>query len=108
MTTRLEIAATIMKTNGIFASSGLRSTLLAAWTLFANFACRARAPGKSITEYSVAVVSGGAVLGFDGQVHIDLDRSHTVLSPDEARRFAAEVTRIADTIDPLSDREREE
>jgi hypothetical protein len=35
-------------------------------------------------------------------VHIDLDRSHTVLSPDEARQFANELKRIADVIDPLS------
>jgi hypothetical protein len=52
-------------------------------------------------EPSVALVTGGAVLGFDAQVHIDLDRAHTVLSPDEARRFAAELKRIADAIDPL-------
>ena len=52
-------------------------------------------------EPSVALVTGGAVLGFDDQVHIDLDRTHTVLSPDEARRFAAELKRIADAIDPL-------
>jgi hypothetical protein len=49
-------------------------------------------------EPSVALVTGGAVLGFDDQVHIDLDRAHTVLSPDEARRFAAELKRIADAI----------
>jgi hypothetical protein len=57
-------------------------------------------------EPSVALVTGGAVLGFDDQVHIDLDRAHTVLSPDEARRFAAELKRIADAIDPLSCRRR--
>ena len=39
-------------------------------------------------EHSVALVSGGAILGFDDQVHIDLNRAHTELSPDEARRFA--------------------
>lgn len=52
---------------------------------------------------SVALVTGGAVLGFDDQVHIDLDRAHTVLSPDEARRFAFELKRIADMIDPSPD-----
>ena len=57
-------------------------------------------------EPSVALVTGGAVLGFDDQVHIDLDRAHTVLSPDEARRFAADLKRIADAIDPLSCRRR--
>jgi hypothetical protein len=45
---------------------------------------------------------------FDDQVHIDLDRAHTVLSPDEARRFAAELKRIADVIDPFPGRERGE
>ena len=59
-------------------------------------------------EPSVALVTGGAVLGFDGQVHIDLDRAHTILSPDEARRFAAELKRIADVIDPLLGRQRGE
>jgi hypothetical protein len=57
-------------------------------------------------EHSVALVTGGAILGFDDQVHIDLNRAHTVLSSDEARRFAAELKRIADAIDPSSDRER--
>ncbi|HUZ91629.1 MAG TPA: hypothetical protein VMU78_07000 [Methylocella sp.] len=55
-------------------------------------------------EPCVAVVAGGAVLGFDDKVHVDLDRAHTVLSPDEARRFAFELKRIADMIDPLLDR----
>ena len=59
------------------------------------------APRKSPAEYSVALVAGGAVLGFDHQVHIDLDRAHTVLSPDDARLFAAELKKIADVIDPL-------
>ena len=52
-------------------------------------------------EHSIALVSGGPILGFDDQVHIDLNRAHTVLSPDEARRFAAELKRIANVIDPL-------
>jgi hypothetical protein len=90
---------------------------LAAWTLASaqrtensavNFAYRIRAPRNNIAEHSVALVTGGAVLGFDDQVHIDLDRPHTVLSPDEARQFAAELKRIADVIDPLPDRERGE
>ena len=53
-------------------------------------------------EPSVSLVAGGAVLAVDDQVHIDLSRSHTVLSPNEARQFAAELKRIADVIDPLS------
>jgi len=53
-------------------------------------------------ESSVSLVAGGAVLAVDDQVHIDLGRSHTVLSPNEARQFAAELKRIADMIDPLS------
>jgi hypothetical protein len=52
-------------------------------------------------DHCVALVTGGAVLGFDDRVHIDLDRSHTVLSTDEARRFALELKRIADMIDRL-------
>jgi hypothetical protein len=59
-------------------------------------------------EPCVALVTGGAVLGFDDRVHIDLDRAHTVLSLDEARQFAAELNRIADAIDPFSSRERGE
>jgi hypothetical protein len=66
-----------------------------------EFGCLS-APGKSLAEYSVALVAGGAVLGFDHQVHIDLDRTHTVLSPNDARQFAAELKRIADVVDPLS------
>jgi len=42
-------------------------------------------------EPCVALVTGGAVLGFDDRVYIDLDRAHTVLSLDEARQFAAEL-----------------
>jgi hypothetical protein len=52
-------------------------------------------------EPSVSLVAGGAVLAVDDQVHLDLDRSHTVLSPNEARQLAAELKRIADVIDPL-------
>ena len=57
---------------------------------------------NKIAKYSVTLVAGGALLGFDDQVHIDLDRSHTVLSPDEARQFSAELKRIADEIEPFS------
>jgi hypothetical protein len=66
-----------------------------------KFACHI-APRESLAEYSVALVAGGAVLGFDHQVHIDLDRAHTVLSPDDARQFATELKRTADLIDSLS------
>ena len=59
-------------------------------------------------EPCVALVTGGAVIGFDNQVHIDLDRAHTVLSPDEARQFAAKLKRIAAAIDPFSGRKRGE
>ncbi len=76
--------------------------VLAALTLFAHLAYRIIAPRKSISDHCVALVAGGAILGFDGHVHIDLDRSHTVLSPDEARRVAIELKKIADAIDPRS------
>jgi hypothetical protein len=66
------------------------------------------APCKTSTKYNVTLVAGGAVLGFDDEVHIDLDRSHTVLSPDEARQFSAELKRIADVIDPLRGLDRGE
>jgi hypothetical protein len=79
---------------------------LAALTLIANFGYRVRVPHSSIAEPSVMLVPGGAVLGFDDQVHIDLDRSHTVLSPSDARQFSAKLKRIADMIDPLPGRER--
>jgi len=59
-------------------------------------------------EPSVALVTGGAVIGFDGQVHIDLDHAHTVLSADEARQFAAKLKRIAAAIDSFSGRKRGE
>ncbi|HZM06827.1 MAG TPA: hypothetical protein VFC11_00015 [Methylocella sp.] len=61
-----------------------------------------------ISEPSVALVTGGAVIGFDNQVHIDLDCAHTVLSPDQARQFAAKLKRIAAAIDPFSGRKRGE
>jgi hypothetical protein len=57
---------------------------------------------NKIAKYSVTLVAGGALLGFDDQIHIDLDRSHTVLSPDEARQFSSELKRIADEIEPFS------
>ena len=63
---------------------------------------------NKIAKYSVTLVAGGALLGFDDQVHIDLDRSHTVLSPDEARQFSAELKRIADEIEPFPDAEHAE
>jgi hypothetical protein len=59
-------------------------------------------------ECSVALVTGGAILGFDDRVHIDLDFAHKVLTPDEARQFADELKRIADAIDPSSGRGRGE
>jgi hypothetical protein len=60
-----------------------------------------KTPSDLKPEANVALVTGGALLGFDDQVHIDLNRTHTVLSPDEARQFAAALKRIADAIDPL-------
>ena len=57
---------------------------------------------NKIAKYSVTLVAGGALLGFDDQIHIDLDRSHTVLSPDEASQFSSELKRIADEIEPFS------
>ena len=99
-----------MKTNIIHVSFGDPDTQLGVRTHLSvqqteysivKFDCRI-APRKSPAEYSVALVAGGAVLGFDHQVHIDLDRAHTVLSPNDARLFAAELKKIADVIDPLS------
>ena len=58
---------------------------------------------KDLTKESVALVAGGAILGFDDRIHIDLDRSHTVLTPDEARQFSAELKKIADEIEPFPD-----
>jgi hypothetical protein len=66
------------------------------------FTCLITAPQNNTVDHCVALVIGGAILGFDDLVHIDLDRSHTVLSPNDARQFAAELKRIADVIDPLS------
>jgi hypothetical protein len=57
---------------------------------------------NNTVEHCVALVIGGVILGFDDRVHIDLERSHTVLSPNDARQFAAELKRIADVLDPLS------
>ena len=73
-------------------------------TFIPNFATRIVAPRTNMPDYCVALVAGGAILGFDGHVHIDLDRSHTVLSADEARRVAIELKKIADTIDPIPPR----
>ena len=116
-TVGVRAACRVSVLSGGHVSFGHHSNLSAAWTLASaqrtknsavNFAYRIRAPRNSITEHSVALVTGGAVLGFDDQVHIDLDRPHTVLSPHEARQFAAELNRIADVIDRLPDRERGE
>jgi hypothetical protein len=71
-------------------------------TFITHFTNRIIGTRTNIPNHSVALVSGGAILGFDGNVHIDLDRSHTVLCPDEARRVAFELKKIADAIDPLS------
>ena len=98
-----------MKTNIIHVSFGGPDTKLGTrthvsvqQTKYSIFKLDCRiAPRKSPAEYSVALVAGGAVLGFDHQVHIDLDRAHTVLSPGDARLFAAELKKIADVIDPL-------
>jgi hypothetical protein len=67
-----------------------------------SFDYHIRVPRDHVGESHVALVTGGAVLGFDDQVHIDLDYAHSALSPDEARQFAAELKRIANAIDPLS------
>ena len=101
-----------MKTNVIHVSFGSPGTELGVRAhvsvqqteySIVKFDCRIapRKRRKSFAEYSVALVAGGAVLGFDRHVHIDLDRAHTVLSPDDARLFAAELKKIADVIDPL-------
>jgi hypothetical protein len=89
-------------------SFGLRSTFFTALPLISNFGYRAKVPHSHNAEPSVMLVPGGAVLGFDDEVHIDLDRSHTVLSPSDARHFAAELARIADAVDHLPGRERSE
>ena len=83
-------------------SFGLRSTFFTALPLISNFGYRVRLPRRSVANPVVMLVPGGAVLGFDDQVHIDLDRSHTVLSPSDARYFAAELKRIADAADHLA------
>jgi hypothetical protein len=55
-----------------------------------------------ISEPSVALVTGGAVMGFDNQVHIDLDCAHTVLTAEQARQFAAKLKRIAAAMDSFA------
>ena len=67
------------------------------------FADLIAAPCNNIADHCVALITGGAILGIDDRVHIDLDRSHTVLSPNDARQFATELKRIADMIDPSPD-----
>jgi hypothetical protein len=89
-------------------SFGLRSTFFTALRVISNFGYRVRLPRRSVANPVVMLVPGGAVLGFDDQVHIDLDRSHTVLSPSDARHFAAELNRIADAVDHLPGPERSE
>ena len=71
-------------------------------SLSAYFTYLITAQQNNAADHCVALVIGGAILGFDDRVHIDLDRSHTVLSPNDARQFAAELKKIADVIDPLS------
>jgi hypothetical protein len=71
-------------------------------SLSAYFTYLITAQHNNTADHCVALVIGGAILGFDDLVHIDLDRSHTVLSPDEARQFSAELKRIADEIEPFS------
>ena len=96
-----------MKANVLHVSFGHRSNLSAAWTLASaqrtensavNFAFRIRAPRNSIAEPSVALVTGGAVLGFDDQVHIDLDRAaHGAFARrSEAIRSRAQMNRRCD------------
>jgi hypothetical protein len=71
-------------------------------SILAYFAYLLAAPHKNIVEHYVTLVTGGAILGFDDRVHIDLDCAHTALTPDHARQFAAKLKRIADVIDPPS------
>jgi hypothetical protein len=71
-------------------------------SLSAYFSYLITARQNNTADHCVTLVIGGAILGFDDRVHIDLDRSHTVLSPNDARQFAFELKRIADVIDPLS------
>ncbi len=59
-----------------------------------------------ISEPSVALVTGGAVMGIDNQVHIDLDCAHTVLTAEQARQFAAKLKRIAAAMEPFAGRNR--
>ncbi len=57
---------------------------------------------NSIADHCVALVTEGTIIGIDDRVHIELDRSHTVLSANDARHFATELKRIAHVMDPLS------
>jgi hypothetical protein len=61
----MKIAAKIMKPNGILASLEPRNALLAAWTVATNITNHIGASRKSIAQPSVALVTGGAVIGFD-------------------------------------------
>lgn len=74
---------------------------MTAFTFIAHVGNLLVAPRTNIPHQCVALIVGGAILGFDDHVHLDLERSHTVLSPDEARRVAAKLQKIADVIDPL-------
>ena len=69
-------------------------------TFITEFVNRVIVPRNNIADHCVALVPGGAILGIDEYVHIDLEHSHTVLSPDEARRVASKLKKIADLIDP--------
>jgi hypothetical protein len=71
-------------------------------SILAYFAYLLAAPRNIIEDHCVALVTGGAILGFDDRVHIDLDCAHTALSPDDARQFADELKRIANVIDAAS------
>ncbi len=74
---------------------------MTALTFIAHLGNLIVAPRTNISHRCVALIEGGAILGFDDHVHIDLERSHTVLSPDQARRVAVELKKIANLIDPL-------
>jgi hypothetical protein len=76
-------------------------SILTALILIADLANLIVGRRTNIPHRCVALVAGGTILGFDDHVHLDLERSHTVLTPDEARRVAVELKKIADVIDPL-------